>query len=185
MEPIFINSIINMLQGRSIFLIGMMGAGKSATGPKLAENLKYKFIDLDILIEKVAKKSIKDIFLKEGESYFRDLETKCLQEIIKVPSMVISTGGGIITKTQNWGILHQGIVVWIDINKNVALERLNGEIINRPLFKNHDIEKTYTDLFHARKNLYSQADLHIQISNENVEEVKNKILLKLYKDIKG
>ena len=67
MEQNFINRINKLLRGRSVFLIGMMASGKSKTGPKLAELLKYKFIDVDILVEKVSKTSIELIFQKEGD----------------------------------------------------------------------------------------------------------------------
>ena len=108
MEQSIIEKTVKVIKGRSIFLIGMMGCGKSKTGLKLAELLKYKYIDLDSLIEKLAKKSINQIFNDEGEDNFRDLETNCLKETIKIPSLVISTGGGIVTKMENWGILRQG-----------------------------------------------------------------------------
>ena len=99
-----------------------------------AELLKYKYIDLDSLIEKLAKKSINQIFKDEGEDNFRELEANCLKETIKIPSLVISTGGGIVTKSENWGILRQGIIAWIDLDKDIAIERLKNEIETRPSF---------------------------------------------------
>ena len=116
MEQSIIKKTVHTLKGRSIFLIGMMGSGKSQTGLKLAELLKYKYIDLDLLIEKLVKKSINQIFNDEGENNFRELEASCLKETIKIPSLVISTGGGIVTKSENWGILRQGIIAWIDLD---------------------------------------------------------------------
>ena len=183
MEETFINNITNLLKGRSIFLIGMMACGKSKTGPKLAQLLKYKFIDLDSLIEKVSKKSISKIFEEDGENKFRVYERKCLQEIIKFPSLVVSTGGGVITKNENWGILRQGIVIWIDLEKKFAIERLKSEINNRPLLKGKDIEKNYSEIFQSRAGLYGQADLRIKVSNENVEQVAKKIINELNKNI--
>ena len=102
----------------------MMACGKSQTGPKLAEILRYKYIDLDRLIEKIAKKTINKIFEVDGEEEFRELETNCLKETIKIPSLVISTGGGIVTKPENWGVLRQGIIIWLDTDQNIVLERL-------------------------------------------------------------
>ena len=183
MEETFINNITNLLRGRSIFLIGMMACGKSKTGPKLAQLLKYKFIDLDSLIEKVAKKSISKIFEEDGENKFRVYERQCLHEIIKIPSLVVSTGGGVITKTENWGILRQGIVIWIDLEKKYAIERLKNEINNRPLIKDKDIAKNYSEIFQSREGLYSQADLRIKVQNENVEQVAKKIISELHKSI--
>jgi len=183
MEETFINNITNLLRGRSIFLIGMMACGKSKTGPKLAQLLKYKFIDLDSLIEKVAKKSISKIFEEDGENKFRLYERQCLQEIIKFPSLVVSTGGGVIIKHENWGILRQGIVIWIDLEKKYAIERLKNEINNRPLLKGRDIEKNYSEIFQSREGLYEQADIRVKVENENIEQVAKKIISELHKSI--
>ena len=182
MEPNFTNGLIKELRGRSIFLIGMMGSGKSSTGPILAEILKYKYVDLDVLIEKLTKKTIDKVFSDEGEEYFRDLETQCLQEIIKLPSVVVSTGGGVVLKKENWGILRQGIIVWLDINKEIALNRLNSKDNIRPLLKGN-IEIKYEEIFQARKDIYAQADLRVEINNEGVKNVAEKIINALKKEI--
>ena len=182
MEPNFTNGLIKELRGRSIFLIGMMGSGKSSTGPILAEILKYKYVDLDVLIEKLTKKTIDKVFSDEGEEYFRDLETQCLQEIIKLPSVVVSTGGGVVLKKENWGILRQGIIVWLDINKEIVLDRLNSKDNIRPLLKGN-IERTYEEIFQTRKDIYAQADLRVEINNEGVKNVAEKILNALKKEI--
>ena len=176
MEQSIIKKTVNVIKGRSIFLIGMMGCGKSQTGLKLAELLKYKYIDLDLLIEKLAKKSINQIFKDEGEDNFRELETNCLKETIKIPSLVISTGGGIVTKTENWGILRQGIIAWIDLDKDIAIQRLKNEIENRPLLQGKNLNDLYLNIFQTRENLYSQADLRIEVKKENIEEVAIKII---------
>ena len=183
MEETFINNITNLLSGRSLFLIGMMACGKSKTGPKLAQLLKYKFIDLDSLITTVAKKSIPKIFEEDGENKFREYESQCLQEIIKFPSLVVSTGGGVITKKENWGILRQGIIVWIDLEEKYAIERLKNDINNRPLLKVRDIEENYSEIFKSRKCLYEQADLRIKVKHENIEQVTKKIISELHKSI--
>ena len=183
MEQSIIKKIVHSLKGRSIFLIGMMGSGKSQTGLKLAEFLKYKYIDLDTLIEKLAKKSINQIFNDEGENNFRELEASCLKETIKIPSLVISTGGGIVTKSENWGILRQGITAWIDLDEDIAIGRLKNEIENRPLLQGKNLNDLYMNIFKSREKLYSQADLRIQVKRENIEEVAMKIINAIYKEI--
>ena len=183
MEQSIIKKTVKVIKGRRIFLIGMMGCGKSQTGLKLAELLKYKYIDLDSLIEKLAKKSINQIFKDEGEDNFRELETNCLKETIKIPSLVISTGGGIVTKPVNWGILRQGIIAWIDLDKEIAIERLNNEIEKRPLLQGNNLNDLYMSIFQSRENLYSQADLRIQVKNEKIEEVAMKIINAMHKEI--
>tara|TARA_B100000212_G_C27160240_1_gene441353 strand:- start:120 stop:680 length:561 start_codon:yes stop_codon:yes gene_type:complete len=185
MEPNFTNGLINQLRGRSIFLIGMMGSGKSATGPILAEILKYKYVDLDVLIEKLTKKTIHEIFIEEGEEYFRALETQCLQEIIKFPSTVVSTGGGVVLKKENWGFLRQGIVVWLDINQEVVIKRLvQSKDDSRPLLKGKNVEIMYQEIFEIRKDIYAQADLRVEIKNEGMRNIAEKILRDLKEKIK-
>ena len=183
MEQSIIKKIFHTLKGRSIFLIGMMGSGKSQTGLKLAELLKYKYIDLDLLIEKLSKKSINQIFNEEGEDNFRELEASCLKETIKIPSLVISTGGGIVTKSENWGILRQGITAWIDLDKDIAIERLQNEIKNRPLLQGKNLNDLYMSIFQSREKLYSQADLRIKVKRENIEEVAMKIINAIHEEI--
>ncbi len=176
MEQSIIEKTVDFIKGRNIFLIGMMGCGKSQTGLKLAEFLKYKYVDLDSLIEKLAKKSINQIFKDEGEDNFRALETNCLKETIKIPLLVISTGGGIVIKPQNWGILRQGIIIWIDLDKDIALERLKNEIEKRPLLQGKNLNDLYVKIFQSRENLYSQADIRIKVKKESIEEVAMKII---------
>jgi len=183
MEQSIIQKIVKAIKGRSIFLIGMMGSGKSQTGLKLAELLKYKYIDLDSLIEKLVKKSINQIFKDEGEDNFRELETNCLKETIKIPSLVVSTGGGIVTKSENWGILRQGIIVWIDLDEDIAIERLKNEIENRPLLQGKNLNDLYISIFKSREKLYSQADLRIKVKKETIEEVGIKIINAIHKEI--
>ena len=183
MEQSIIKKTVHTLKGRSIFLIGMMGSGKSQTGLKLAELLKYKYIDLDSLIEKLAKKTINQIFSDNGEEEFRELETNCLKETIKIPSLIISTGGGIVVTPQNWGILRQGIIIWLDVDKDIVIQRLKDDIENRPLLQEGNLNNLYMNIFKSRKNLYSQADIKIEINNENVEEVSEKIIYALHKKI--
>ena len=186
MEQNFTNGLIKKLKGRSIFLIGMMGSGKSSTGPILAEILKYKYVDLDELIEKLTKKTIDKIFIEEGEKYFRDLETQCLQEIIKFPSTVVSTGGGVVLKKENWGFLRQGIVVWLDINQQVVIERLDQtKSDSRPLLKGKNVKLMYQEIFEIRKDIYAQADLRVEINNEGVKSIAEKIIRALKEKIKN
>ena len=183
MEKSIIEKTNKIIKGRSIFLIGMMASGKSQTGKILAELLRYKYIDLDKLIEKIEKKTINQMFHEDGEEAFRELETNCLKETIKIPSLVISTGGGIITKAENWGILRQGIIIWIDTKQEIALERLQNDIENRPLLKGQDLSEIYSRIFQSRKNLYSQADLRVEVDKENVKEVAKKIIYEIHKKI--
>ena len=183
MEKSIIEKTNKIIKGRSIYLIGMMASGKSKTGPVLAELLRYKYIDLDKLIENIAKKTINEMFLEDGEKAFRELETNCLKETINLPSLIVSTGGGIISKPENWGVLRQGIIIWIDTKQEIALERLKKDIENRPLLQGKDLSDLYNQIFQSRKNLYSQADLRVEVNKEDVKEVAKQIIYGIHKKI--
>ncbi len=173
------NSLIKKLGGRILYLVGMMGSGKSQTGPHLAQALNYTFIDQDELIEKVAKTTIDKLFQDEGEKNFRDLETQVLKEIGTRHSLVVSTGGGVVMKSENWGILHQGIVVWLDVSKEQLIARLKEDTKNRPLLENKNLNNSIEDLINERASMYAESDLQIHIEQEDPKEVAMKIIQNL------
>tara|TARA_Y100001968_G_scaffold89872_1_gene80851 strand:- start:388 stop:963 length:576 start_codon:yes stop_codon:yes gene_type:complete len=167
------------LGGRNLYLVGMMGSGKSVTGPKLAKELNYRFVDSDQVIEQLSKKSIPEIFENEGENAFRELETKVLQSIGQHYSLVVSTGGGVVTQSKNWGVLHQGIVIWLDPGRERLLKRLKDDSFSRPLLQNKEPLKVFDELYLKREPLYRESDLHIEIKDESPEEVTSSILMGL------
>ena len=93
------------LQGLNLYLIGMMGTGKTTVGQRLAKELGYRFFDTDVLIERVAQKSINELFAEEGETFFRDLESRVLGEVSACTRSVIATGGGAVLRPVNWSYL--------------------------------------------------------------------------------
>ena len=159
------------LGGRNIFLIGMMGSGKSQTGPDLAKMLNYAFVDIDDVIEKASKQSISDIFEKDGEIRFREIEKQVLKETIQHHSLVIATGGGIVTDSENWGILHQGIVVWLDLDLKRSIKRIQSDGKKRPLLDNDDLSRTFIEIYESRKPMYLESDLRIQVEDQSPYEV--------------
>ena len=159
------------LGGRNIFLIGMMGSGKSQTGPDLAKMLNYAFVDIDDVIEKASKQSISDIFEKDGEKRFREIEKQVLKETIQHHSLVIATGGGIVTDSENWGILHQGIVVWLDLDLKRSIKRIQSDGKKRPLLDNDDLSRTFIEIYESRKPMYLESDLRIQVEDQSPYEV--------------
>ena len=163
------------LGGRNIFLIGMMGSGKSQTGPHLANLLQYAFVDVDDVIEKASKQSISDIFEKDGEKGFRDLEKQVLKEISQHHSLVIATGGGLVTIPENWGILHQGIVIWLDLDLKRSIKRIQSDDKKRPLLDNDDLSKTFSQIYESRKPMYLESDLRIQVEEQSPLGVANMI----------
>ncbi|MDR9402328.1 MAG: shikimate kinase [Halothece sp. Uz-M2-17] len=155
----------DLLQGLNVYLIGMMGVGKTAVGKAVAERLNYRFFDTDELVTKVQGEAITDIFSQQGEDYFRDLETKVLQELSTYGRSVIATGGGIILKKNNWSFLQQGLVVWLDAEIDLIMKRLANDR-SRPLLKTENPKQTLTDLLSQRRSQYAQADLHIKVKPE-------------------
>tara|TARA_B100000214_G_scaffold240585_1_gene176112 strand:- start:45 stop:641 length:597 start_codon:yes stop_codon:yes gene_type:complete len=163
------------LGGRNIFLVGMMGSGKSQTGPDLAKMIDYAFVDTDDVIEKASKQSISAIFQKEGETAFRDLEKQVLKEISQHHSLVIATGGGLVTVPENWGILHQGIVIWLDLDISRSIQRIESDDKKRPLLPEDDLSRTFSQIYERRKPMYLESDLRIEVEDQSPNEVASMI----------
>ena len=159
------------LGGRNIFLIGMMGSGKSQTGPVLAKMVNYAFVDTDDVIEKASKQSISSIFEKDGEKVFRDIEKKVLKEISQHHSLVIATGGGLVTLPENWGILHQGIVIWLDLDLKRSIKRLESDQKRRPLLLGDNLAENFSQIYESRKPIYLESDLRIEVEDQSPYEV--------------
>ena len=164
------------LGGRSVYLIGMMGSGKSSTGRPLAERLGYGFVDADAVIEQAAGCSIAEMFQRDGEPEFRALEKQVLNSISQRHSLVVATGGGVVTQKENWGLLHSGIVIWLDVVQEQLLKRLQADRTVRPLLQTADPEAALNDLLAERKGLYAEADLTVVINDEPPEAVADGIV---------
>ena len=164
------------LSGRSLYLVGMMGSGKTSTGRPLAERLGYGFVDADAVIEQAAGCSIPEIFDRDGEAGFRSLESQVLSAISQRHSLVVATGGGVVTQPENWGMLHSGIVIWLDVVPDQLLQRLNADSTVRPLLQTADPEAALNALLNERRPLYAEADLTVVINDETPEAVADGIL---------
>ena len=164
------------LGGRSLYLIGMMGSGKTSTGRPLAERLGYGFVDADAVIEQAAGCTIPEIFERDGEAGFRELETQVMSAICQRHSLVVATGGGVVTQRKNWGLLHSGIVIWLDVVRDQLLTRLKADATERPLLQTPDPEAALDDLLAQRKPLYAEADLTVVIDQEDPATVADGIL---------
>ena len=173
-DPIL--SLKERLSGRSIYLIGMMGSGKTSTGRPLAKRLGYGFVDADAVIEQVAGCTIPEIFERDGEAGFRSIESQVLNAISQRHSLVVATGGGVVTKPENWGQLHSGIVVWLDVDRGQLLARLRADSTLRPLLQQPDPEAALDKLLQQRRPLYGEADLTVVIKDESPDAVADGIL---------
>ncbi|MBD2105703.1 shikimate kinase [Nodosilinea sp. FACHB-13] len=169
-------TLTDRLSGINLYLIGMMGAGKSSTGAALAQMLGYQFFDTDAVVEAAAGQTIPDLFASQGETTFRQLETEVLAELSAYRRLVIATGGGIVTQQKNWSYLHHGIVVWLDVPTAVLQGRLAGET-GRPLLQGQDWETQLTTLLEQRQHLYAQADVRVTVgAGDDVGAIAARIL---------
>ena len=164
------------LGGRNLYLVGMMASGKSSTGRPLAEQLSYGFVDTDAVIEQLAGQPIPKIFSEEGEEGFRAMESQVLNAIGQRHSLVVATGGGMVSKPENWGVLHQGIVIWLNPGREELLRRLHADSGHRPLLQTEDPEVTFDCLFAERLPLYAEADLHVEVGVEEPDGIALKII---------
>lgn len=176
MTPPSDRSLAQRLEGLNLYLVGMMGTGKSALGQPLAEALGYRFIDADTTVEQVAQRSIAEIFASDGEASFRALETAVLNQIASWHSLVVATGGGVVTRQENWGHMRQGVVIWLDASTELLLERIAADPTPRPLMQSPDPAARLADLLGQRQPLYAQADLRIEQNGEPPEQLAQMVL---------
>ncbi|MCY3654249.1 MAG: shikimate kinase [Synechococcus sp. SB0673_bin_10] len=149
------------LAGANLYLVGMMGCGKSSTGKVLARKLGYRWLDADQVLETAAGHPIPALFAQEGEEGFREMETDVLRQIGQWHSCVVSTGGGVVIRPANWGIMRQGVVVWLAAAADLLLKRLRQDPAPRPLLQCSDPARRLEDLLAVREPLYAQADMRI------------------------
>jgi shikimate kinase len=146
---------------RSIVLVGMMGAGKSTIGRRLAARLHLPFVDADIEIEAAAGMSIPDIFETHGEPHFRDGEARVIARLLESGPAVIATGGGAFMRedTRN-RIRDKAISIWLKADADTIMKRVRRRA-DRPLLQTADPAATVSRLLEAREPVYQSADLTI------------------------
>lgn len=146
---------------RSIVLIGLMGAGKSTVGRRLAARLGMDFIDADEEIERAAGLSISEMFEKYGEAAFRDGERRVIARIIAGPPCVLATGGGAFVNAETRAlILAEALAIWLDADIETLAARV-GRRNTRPLLVGKDARTVLSDLAATRNPLYAQAPLRV------------------------
>ena len=159
---------------KPIVLVGLMGAGKSTVGRKVASLLECSFCDADEAIEDAAQRSVSEIFEAHGEAYFREGERRVIARLMREETGVIATGGGAFCNDETRElILEEGIAVWIDCDIDTLVER-TGRRNSRPLLKNGDPKEILTRLYEERAPFYAQAPIRISGSNNpHLETAKN------------
>ncbi len=147
---------------RTIALVGLMGAGKSTVGRRLAESLGREFYDNDVEIEKAAGLSVADIFAIHGEAEFRRGEQRVLERLLKEPPHVLATGGGAYLNPETRDLLREkAITVWLSADMETLWKRVSRRS-HRPLLKAADPRGVLARLFKERAPVYSKADLTIE-----------------------
>jgi shikimate kinase len=148
--------------GKPIVLIGLMGAGKTTVGRRLAQRLDLPFIDADAEIETAAGMTITDIFDRFGEPYFRDGERRVIARLIDGIPKVIATGGGAFINDQTRAlILDQAVAVWLDAKPDVLADRVRRRN-SRPLLRGRDPHQVLTELAEVRNPYYALAPIHVE-----------------------
>jgi shikimate kinase len=161
---------------KNIYLVGFMGTGKSAVGRALAENKKWKFIDLDEFIELREKKAIPDIFAQKGEAYFRRLEKKALKEVAKEEKFVVACGGGIVVDADNIKAMKEtGKIICLKASPKKILERVSGTL-HRPLLNVQNPQERIELLLKLRSSYYAKAHKCVDTSRLSIKEVTARIL---------
>jgi shikimate kinase len=156
-------AILARLERRSIVLIGMMGAGKSSVGRRLAARLSIPFVDADAEIEKAAGMSIADIFARHGEADFRSGEARVIARLLDGGPQVLATGGGAFMNPATRSIIQaKGISIWLSADVEVLMRRISKRKHERPLLQTADPAETLRHLLAERESIYAQADLTIQ-----------------------
>jgi shikimate kinase len=161
-----INQIHERLGNRSIVLIGLMGAGKTTIGRRLAARLDLPFIDSDQAIEEAAGQSVSDIFATHGEAHFRTGERKVISRLLKNGPQVLATGGGAYMNRQTRAeIQKSGITLWLKADLEILMERVQRRS-HRPLLQESDPEAIMKKLINKRYPVYEQADFTVISTQE-------------------
>lgn len=162
---------------KTVVLIGMMGAGKSAVGNALSRLLGAPFVDSDEEIERAANMSVAEVFKRDGEPFFRARESEVLLRLLSGPPCILSTGGGaFLAEANRKAIAEKGVAVWLKADLDLLWNRVRHKT-TRPLLRTADPKGTLTALLTAREPIYAEAAVTVQARPEySVEEMAGKVI---------
>jgi shikimate kinase len=171
-----IEEIREKLGNRPIVLVGLMGAGKSSIGRRLAEKLEIPFVDADHEIEVAADKSIPEIFNDHGEAYFREGERRVISRLIENGAQILSTGGGAFINEETRQRIHaHGISVWLKADLPLLMKRVMKRA-DRPLLQTEDPEAVMQKLMDQRYPIYATADVIVESRDVQHTQMVNEVI---------
>ncbi|MEH3127660.1 shikimate kinase [Agrobacterium cavarae] len=161
---------------RNIVFVGLMGAGKSAIGRSVAQQLRIPFVDTDDEIERVSRMTISELFASYGEDEFRALETRVIKRLLRGGPKVVSTGGGaFINENTRRHIKRGGVSLWLKADLEVLWERVNKRD-HRPLLKTENPKATLAALMEKRYPVYCEADITIESRDVRKDIIATEVL---------
>ena len=161
---------------KNIVITGFMGTGKTETGLKLSQKLNCPFIDIDLMVEKMEKTKIADIFREKGEDYFRRLETAAIKTALQKEGQVISTGGGALLKEENRTLLQKaGAFICLSASPEEIFRRV-GSVHGRPLLEGDAPLHKIRTILAERQKIYEQVPYHVKTDGKSPEEVADEIV---------
>jgi len=167
------------LDGHAIVLVGLMGAGKTTVGRRLAEKLGLAFVDADHEIELAAGQAIPEIFAQHGEAYFRDGERKVIARLLENGAQVLATGGGAFMNAETrTTIKRNAISIWLRADFDLLMRRVRRRS-NRPLLQNDDPEAVMRKLIAERYPIYAEADITVDSRDVAHTSIVNSIIRSL------
>lgn len=171
-----LQELVDALDGRSIVLVGLMGAGKTSVGRRLAQRLDLPFVDTDTEIERAAGKTIPEIFADHGEDEFRSGEKRVIARLLEAGPQILATGGGAYMdpETRN-NIAASGVSVWLSGDLDLLVKRVKRRS-NRPLLAKGDVRKTLADLIEVRYPVYALADIEVASRDVPHQRIVNAII---------
>ena len=153
---------------KPVVLVGMMGAGKSSLGSRLAERLGLVFVDADAEIETAAGMSIAEIFEAHGEPAFRDGERGVIARLLNNGPQILALGGGAFSDaTTRQNVLEKALSIWLDVPVKELIDRVKRKPGKRPLLANTDVHEKLTTLMHERGPLYAEADIRADVARKS------------------
>jgi shikimate kinase len=148
---------------KTVALVGMMGAGKTAVGKALAAKLGVPFLDSDAEIEAAANMTVAEIFARDGEPFFREKESQVIQRLLETECCILSTGGGAYMAANNRQMISdKGVAVWLNADLDLLWQRVRHKD-TRPLLRTENPLGVLTDLYEKRVPIYGLSDLQIQV----------------------